>query len=199
MHPAPLPDSLSASALLARLAGALDAVGVGLALYGDGNGNVPGWVSAMLPENTGGEPDERPDPVQAIAGTGQDGEPHVIRAADGAAAAVALGGSVVLVVWRASALTAADLQEGFGLSPRETEVARLLAERRSNREVAAALGISIHTARHHAERVLRKLRVGSRTDVAAALIGPCAVVDTHVSGAHAEPPYAVESLPVLTG
>jgi DNA-binding CsgD family transcriptional regulator len=57
----------------------------------------------------------------------------------------------------------------LGLTAREAEVARLLARRASNAELAAALGVSAHTARHHTERVMRKLEVRKRADVAAAL------------------------------
>lgn len=48
------------------------------------------------------------------------------------------------------------------LTPRERQVAALLAARRTNREIAAALDLSLHTARHHTERVLRKCGVSSR-------------------------------------
>ena len=56
------------------------------------------------------------------------------------------------------------------LTRREQQVARLLAHRASNQEIAAALGISPHTARHHTERVLSKLGVQSRSDVRARLL-----------------------------
>ncbi|HEU4697543.1 MAG TPA: LuxR C-terminal-related transcriptional regulator [Gemmatimonadales bacterium] len=59
----------------------------------------------------------------------------------------------------------------LGLTRREAEVARLLARRMSDAELAAALGISWHTARRHSERVLQKLGVDSRTKVGAALLG----------------------------
>ena len=52
-----------------------------------------------------------------------------------------------------------------GLTPRELEVARLIAQRHTNREIAAILGVSIHTARHHAERVKRKLGARRRHDI----------------------------------
>lgn len=58
---------------------------------------------------------------------------------------------------------------GARLTAREAQVAGLLARRATDAEVAAALGVSWHTARRHAERVLRKLDVRSRTEVAAAL------------------------------
>jgi DNA-binding CsgD family transcriptional regulator len=57
-----------------------------------------------------------------------------------------------------------DLRERFGLTPRQAQVTLLLAERYSNKEIAAALGISVHTARHHVEHVLSQLDV-SRTTV----------------------------------
>lgn len=58
----------------------------------------------------------------------------------------------------------------WGLTPRQAAVARLLAEGRSNAEVAERLGISPHTARHHTESVLLKLGVRSRAEVAARLM-----------------------------
>jgi DNA-binding CsgD family transcriptional regulator len=57
------------------------------------------------------------------------------------------------------------VQEQFNLTPREVEVTQLLAQRKTNREVAEALCISPHTARHHTEAVLDKLNLHSRTDV----------------------------------
>ncbi|MEZ4236053.1 MAG: response regulator transcription factor [Myxococcota bacterium] len=50
------------------------------------------------------------------------------------------------------------------LTPRETEVLELLAEGRSNREIALALDISVHTAKFHVDRLLMKLDASSRTD-----------------------------------
>ena len=63
------------------------------------------------------------------------------------------------------------LRARFGLTAREVAVARLLAERLSDAEIAARLGTSPHTARTHAERVRAKLRVARRHDVAARLRG----------------------------
>jgi DNA-binding CsgD family transcriptional regulator len=68
-----------------------------------------------------------------------------------------------------STLSDADLQDRFALTAREVEVARLLAVGRSAREVAAALGISYFTARHHIEHLLVKLGVRTRAAVAAAI------------------------------
>ena len=61
--------------------------------------------------------------------------------------------------------TEAELQARYRLTERETSVALLLADRYSNDEIAATLGISPHTAHHHTERVLGKLGVTSRNRV----------------------------------
>jgi DNA-binding CsgD family transcriptional regulator len=60
---------------------------------------------------------------------------------------------------------------GFHLTPREVQVAYLLAEGRSNAGVAEMLGISEHTARHHTESVLAKLGVRSRAEAGALVRG----------------------------
>jgi DNA-binding CsgD family transcriptional regulator len=65
----------------------------------------------------------------------------------------------------------AYLQLQFGLTARETEVAVLLAQGRSNVAIAKTLGISTHTARHHTQRVLGKLNVHSRAEAGAKLRG----------------------------
>lgn len=61
------------------------------------------------------------------------------------------------------------IRERFALSKQEAHVMVLLAEGKSNAEVAAALRISPHTARHHTEHVLERLGVNSRAQVASHL------------------------------
>ncbi len=56
------------------------------------------------------------------------------------------------------------------LSPRERQVALLLAEGCSNRVTAKHLGVSEHTARRHTERVLRQLGLTSRQQIAPLLL-----------------------------
>lgn len=63
------------------------------------------------------------------------------------------------------AATADALRARWGLTRQEGRVACLLAARRTNAEIAAALSVSVHTARHHVERVMEKLGVSSRRDV----------------------------------
>ena len=53
-----------------------------------------------------------------------------------------------------------------GLSPREAEILRLIAEGRANKEIARRLTISERTARTHVSNILRKLRLTSRTQAA---------------------------------
>lgn len=66
--------------------------------------------------------------------------------------------------------TVDGVEAHFGLTPREAEVALLLAEGLDNRAVAERLSISPHTARRHTERVLRGLRISSRAAVAMRLL-----------------------------
>jgi DNA-binding NarL/FixJ family response regulator len=51
------------------------------------------------------------------------------------------------------------------LSAREREVVQLLAEGRCNKEVASALGISVHTAESHRASIMRKLDLHSITEL----------------------------------
>jgi DNA-binding NarL/FixJ family response regulator len=52
------------------------------------------------------------------------------------------------------------------LTPREREVASLVAQGLPNREIAAALTISERTAENHVEHILTKLGFRSRAQVA---------------------------------
>ncbi len=51
------------------------------------------------------------------------------------------------------------------LTPRELEILRLLAQGRANREVAAALGISVKTASAHRANIMRKLNLRTYGDL----------------------------------
>jgi DNA-binding CsgD family transcriptional regulator len=65
---------------------------------------------------------------------------------------------------------AADLS-AYGLTPREEEVARLVAAGRATKTIALLLGISFHTARHHKENVYEKLGVRCRVEVTQKVLG----------------------------
>jgi DNA-binding CsgD family transcriptional regulator len=53
------------------------------------------------------------------------------------------------------------------LTPRELEVLALLAEGKSNKEIARSLGISVHTAKFHVGALIDKLDAVGRTDAVA--------------------------------
>src|SRR5688500_4054140 len=50
------------------------------------------------------------------------------------------------------------------LSPREREVLALVAEGKSNREIAASLIVTENTAKYHVAQLLNKLGAGSRAE-----------------------------------
>jgi DNA-binding NarL/FixJ family response regulator len=56
--------------------------------------------------------------------------------------------------------------EQAGLSPRETQMLKRLAEGRSNREIARELWLSEHTVKYHLTNVYRKIGVKGRTEAA---------------------------------
>ncbi len=80
----------------------------------------------------------------------------------------AVPAQVLILVERTASLlpTAAHLQARFRLTRREAEVALLLAEGASDAQIGRVLGMSIHTARHHGERVFDKVGIHSRKALA---------------------------------
>ncbi|MGH8627854.1 MAG: response regulator transcription factor, partial [Gammaproteobacteria bacterium] len=51
------------------------------------------------------------------------------------------------------------------LSEREEEVMRLIASGRSNKEIAAQIGISVKTIEYHKAQSMKKLDLRSRADI----------------------------------
>jgi DNA-binding NarL/FixJ family response regulator len=51
------------------------------------------------------------------------------------------------------------------LSPREGQVARLVASGRSNRQIAEQLLISEQTVKNHIQSIFRKLAIGNRVEL----------------------------------
>lgn len=64
-----------------------------------------------------------------------------------------------------------EIAPAFGLSSRETEIARMIARGLSNREIATTLIISPRTVEGHVSRILRKLSVRRRSQVSAVVAG----------------------------
>lgn len=61
--------------------------------------------------------------------------------------------------------TAETSSDGGRITPREREIVQLLAEGKSNKEVATVLGISVKTAETHRAAVMRKLSLKSLSDL----------------------------------
>jgi NarL family two-component system response regulator LiaR len=55
------------------------------------------------------------------------------------------------------------------LTRRESEIAALVADGRTNAEIARALGLSLYTVKNHVSHILAKLGVQTRTEAAAAI------------------------------
>jgi len=81
--------------------------------------------------------------------------------------------AILVSVQRVDPITLADaeLRTRFRLTPRELQVARLLARGLSNEEIAATLQRSRFTVRRHTERVLEKLAIQRRGQVGSRLMG----------------------------
>ncbi len=69
-------------------------------------------------------------------------------------------------------LSAERLRERFGLTRKQSRVARLLVEGLRNDEIARRLFISPHTARHHVEQIRLKVGGHTRAAVAARILQP---------------------------
>jgi DNA-binding CsgD family transcriptional regulator len=71
---------------------------------------------------------------------------------------------VVLIL---STKISASTDRDVALTPRELEVLILLAEGKSNKDIARRLGISVHTAKFHVGALIDKLDAVGRTDAVA--------------------------------
>jgi DNA-binding CsgD family transcriptional regulator len=117
------------------------------------------------------------DPFQAAVARLHADDPTVVR--DAHDALLRLGASpVAAIAARRLAMLGAPVPRGprqtteahpAGLTVREAEVAGLMAEGLSNREIARRLVVSERTVGHHASAVLAKLAVRRRAEVAHAL------------------------------
>ena len=81
--------------------------------------------------------------------------------------AAAAGDAVIpppLLRHMVSRISGAAAHVPFGLTAREVEVLRLLAGGTPTREIAARLGISVHTARNHVQNIIRKCDAHSKLE-----------------------------------
>jgi two-component system nitrate/nitrite response regulator NarL len=91
----------------------------------------------------------------------RDASPDQIAAAIYAAAA----GLATIPADAAQAVLVAEREfEGEPLTPREIEVLEIVAEGLSNKQIAARLNISEHTAKFHVNSILGKLAAGTRAE-----------------------------------
>lgn len=82
------------------------------------------------------------------------------------------GRTILVIIDRLNAPlpSAETLMQRFWLTPREADVALLLAKGTHNADIARILNLSCNTARHYTETVLTKFAVHARADVARAIL-----------------------------
>jgi DNA-binding CsgD family transcriptional regulator len=156
---------LDASSALARIA---DATGAGELLVDAIRGTARAVAAS---ERTRPEPDIRSSRTSIRRLRLPSADVEIIATRLGTAHASAA--DVVLVTVHCTAAwlpSRAKLVERFGLTPREADVALLLARGLTRALIAERLGLSAHTVRHHTEGVFRKLAVNTRSAVAVALL-----------------------------
>jgi DNA-binding CsgD family transcriptional regulator len=78
-------------------------------------------------------------------------------------------------------------REPAALSPREVEIARMIARGHTNRTIAAVLEISPWTVSTHLRRIFAKLDVGSRSAMVARLAAQGLVADVGLPDARHDP------------
>ena len=74
-----------------------------------------------------------------------------------------LGQPLLVVRVPAAAISSVSLQ---ALTPREREVAALIADGLSNKEIARTLGITLGTVKHYVHRILEKTGLNGRVAIA---------------------------------
>jgi DNA-binding CsgD family transcriptional regulator len=77
---------------------------------------------------------------------------------------------VLIGRWEPRALALARGTGASSLSPQQREVALLLADGKSNKEIAHALGLRLNTASYHVKQVFARLRVHNRDEIERVLL-----------------------------
>ena len=83
---------------------------------------------------------------------------------DAALRAVAVGLRVEIADSRPGFEAVDEAEQRILLTARETEVLHAVSEGMANKEIARALGISLHTVKFHLESLMHKLGASSRTE-----------------------------------
>jgi DNA-binding CsgD family transcriptional regulator len=142
------------------LAGRFQTADVEAAARGLGRVGMP-WEGARLAGHAAARADERKDMVRLLS-CARDLHPQGHTAGIG-------NGSQDSQNTAAAEPTSGMQQDGAGLSEREKEVARLVLEGKTYREIGEAIYISPRTAEHHIARMRRRLGAESRSDLLARL------------------------------
>lgn len=129
------------------------------------------WAAAIGAWRALGQPYELACALFAAAGQGGDGAAEGLREAAELArelgATSLLDGIERLARRSRLSLEPPSAADRLGLTPRELEVLRLVADGRSNRQIAETLFISAKTAGVHVSNILAKTGTASRTEAAA--------------------------------
>jgi DNA-binding NarL/FixJ family response regulator len=171
-----------------------DAPGIHLRLTADGEAPPPDVLILDVPNGTGAEEamlEVPPGPLvllladeaeaTGLGGLFRAGARGVVGrdiTSDALIAAVLAAAAGLLVLPESAAHALGELPAGAGLrsdlaveqslSPRETEVLRLLADGLGNKGIGRRLGISEHTVKAHVSAILAKLGAASRAEAVAA-------------------------------
>lgn len=72
--------------------------------------------------------------------------------------------------------------ESFGLTPRELQIIELIADGRSNKEIAKLLSVSLHTVKQHVHNLISKLQVGDRFEAVRLVRQRCGLQAAELAG-----------------
>jgi DNA-binding CsgD family transcriptional regulator len=142
------------------LAGRFQPADVEAAARGLGRVGMP-WEGARLAGHAAARADDRKDMVRLLS-CARDLHPQGNTAGNGSA-------SQESGTTAAAESTNGMQPDGSGLSEREKEVARLVLEGKTYREIGEAIYISPRTAEHHIARMRRRLGAENRSDLLARL------------------------------
>jgi two-component system, NarL family, nitrate/nitrite response regulator NarL len=91
-------------------------------------------------------------------------EPAIVAVLNGRVRCSSTVAGVLFSHVRALATIDGRTEGGAPLTPRQTEILRLLADGRSNKEIALALSIELPTVKNHVHQIFEKLGIRRRTE-----------------------------------